>query len=169
MADIRIRDESPEDAPLIEQITKSAFLSARHAYGAEQHIVAALRKAGCLTISKVATRAGEVVGHVAISPIRISGSDRQWYGLGPISVLPDCQGRGIGSALAMDALLALSEFGAAGCVVLGDPRYYGRFGFRHEGALKLPGVPPEYFMAVAFEMPVPEGVVSYHEAFRARS
>lgn len=68
----------------------------------------------------------------------------------------------------MQALLVLSNSGAAGCVVLGDPHYYERFGFKADDALKLAGVPPEHFMVVAFDTPVPTGVVSYHEAFDAR-
>lgn len=66
----------------------------------EHHIVAALRDAGALIISLVAEQNGQIVGHVAVSPVMINGSDKEnWFGLGPISVLPDHQGQGIGSAL----------------------------------------------------------------------
>jgi len=167
--DIQIRAESPHDPSSIYRVTAAAFLDAPHTSHTEQFIVSALRKAGQLTVSRVAMHGEELVGHVAISPVRISGTDHGWYGLGPVSVLPDYQGRGIGSALVMDALLVLSSSGAAGCVVVGEPAYYERFGFKADGALKLPGVPPEYFLAVAFDTPVPVGVVSYHEAFDAQS
>ena len=127
----------------------------------------ALRKAGKLTVSRVAIHDDEVVGHVAASPVTLSGAAGSWYGLGPVSVLPSHQRRGIGSALIMDALLALSGSGAAGCVVLGTPSFYERFGFKANDALTLPGAPPENFLAVAFDSSPARGTVSYHEAFQA--
>lgn len=63
------------------------------------------------------------------------------------------------------ALDELRAIGAAGCVVLGEPDYYGRFGFAPVPGLVLPGVPPEYFMAIAFAPATPQGTVAYHEAF----
>ena len=66
------------------------------------------------------------------------------------------------------ALSALRELGANGCVVLGDPKYYGRFGFKPESALVLPDVPPEYFQAISFCGEVPVGTVVYHESFSAQ-
>jgi putative acetyltransferase len=66
------------------------------------------------------------------------------------------------------ALSALREIGAAGCVVLGDPKYYGRFGFKPGSALVLPDVPPEYFQAISFLGEVPVGTVAYHESFSAQ-
>jgi putative acetyltransferase len=64
------------------------------------------------------------------------------------------------------ALDQLREQGASGCVVLGEPGFYGRFGFAPEPGLILPGVPPEYFQALAFgdRLP-PMGEVEYHPAF----
>jgi predicted N-acetyltransferase YhbS len=167
--DIRIRQERPSDIAAVSRVTTAAFLTAPHTNHTEQFIVDALRKARKLTVSRVATDNNEVVGHVAVSPIRIGGEDGGWYGLGPVSVIPSYQRRGIGSALIMDALLALSSTGAAGCVVLGDPAFYERFGFKASAALTLPGVPPEYFTVVAFDVTIPSGVVSYHEAFHAHS
>jgi putative acetyltransferase len=52
---------------------------------------------------------------------------------------------------------------------LGEPRYYNRFGFRADPDLKLPGVPPEYFQAIAFDDSQPRGDISYHAAFNASS
>jgi len=66
------------------------------------------------------------------------------------------------------ALRLLREKGAAGCVLLGDPAYYSRFGFKAEPELVLPDVPPEYFQALAFGSSLPRGVVAYHAAFSAR-
>jgi putative acetyltransferase len=167
--DIKIRAESAHDIPAISSVIAAAFLTAPHTSYTEEFIVGALRRAGKLTVSRVATHNDEVVGHVAISPIEISGKALGWYGLGPVSVLPSYQRRGIGSALVMDALLILSSSGAGGCVVLGDPAFYERFGFSAHEALTLSGVPAEHFLAVAFDHVVPQGEVSYHDAFQARS
>jgi putative acetyltransferase len=56
----------------------------------------------------------------------------------------------------------------AGCVLLGEPEYYGRFGFQADPNLMLPDIPPEYFQAIALDSSRPRGTVSYHEAFKAR-
>jgi putative acetyltransferase len=168
MPRIHLRHEDPQDAAAIEHVTREAFLKARRTLHTEQFTVAALRRAGRMKVSKVAIHEGKVIGHVAISPVRVSGSDLGWYGLGPVSVLPSYQGRGIGSALIMDALLELSTSGAAGCVVLGEPAYYERFGFKAHTGLTLPHAPASHFMAAAFNEIVPTGIVSYHEAFEAQ-
>jgi putative acetyltransferase len=166
---VRIRQESANDLAAIRRVTAAAFLAAPHTSHTEQFIVDALRRAGKLAVSRVATYQDEVIGHVAASAVKINDKDCSWYGLGPVSVLPNYQGRGIGSTLVMDALVVLSGSGAAGCVVLGEPKFYERFGFKCNDALTLPGVPPGHFMAVAFDSSMPSGIVSYHEAFQARS
>ena len=106
------------------------------------------------------------MGHIAFSPVTISDGAADWYGLGPVAVLPEMQGRGIGAALIQAGLAELKARGAAGCVVMGDPAYYGRFGFAATAALTYPGVPPEYFMAQAFTQSA-KGRVAYHEGFAA--
>lgn len=163
-----IREESPSDAAAIHALTAAAFLNAPHTAHTEQFIVDALRQAGVLAVSLVAEQGGEVVGHVALSPVSISDGSTNWYGLGPISVEPALQGKGIGSLLMQTALGRLRELGAAGCVLVGEPAYYSRFGFRAEPGLTLPDVPPEYFQALPFGSSTPRGVVRFHEAFRAR-
>lgn len=160
-----IRQELPSDVAAIHSVTVAAFLNAPHTAHTEQFIVAALRNAGASSISLVAERAGEVVGHVAVSPVSISDGSAGWYGLGPISVKPELQRKGIGSLLMQAALGLLRERGAAGCVLVGDPAYYSRFGFRPESSLMLPHVPPEYFQALPFGPSLPRGVVTFHEAF----
>ncbi|MFM0501416.1 GNAT family N-acetyltransferase [Paraburkholderia caffeinilytica] len=164
---LKIRAESPADAPAIEQLTIAAFENAPHTNGAEHFIVNALRRAGQLSISLVAQDDDEIVGHIALSPISISNGATGWYGLGPISVLPGHQRRRIGSQLIESALSELRRLGASGCVVLGDPAYYGRFGFIATPQLVLPGVPPEYFQALLLTGALPAGDVTYHDAFNA--
>ncbi|WP_370305722.1 GNAT family N-acetyltransferase [Sinimarinibacterium flocculans] len=163
------RHETADDASAIETVTTAAFLHAEHRSGTEQHIIAALRDAGQLSVSVVTELDGRIVGHVAVSPVTISDGSEGWYGLGPISVLPECQHTGIGSALMREALSALRERGAQGCVLLGDPNYYRRFGFAPDPRLVLPGVPPEYFQALPFGDTAPTGTVAYHAAFDAQA
>ncbi len=165
---ITIRQESPADAQAIHALTKAAFLNAPHAVHTEHFIVDALRDAGALTLSLVAEDGGVVVGHVAISPVTLSSGTPGWYGLGPISVAPERHGQGIGSQLMLSALQQLKDMGAAGCVLAGDPAYYGRFGFAHQSNLVFPDLPPEFFLIVAFSEPVPQGVVRFHSAFDAK-
>lgn len=140
---IQIRNEVVGNIEQIHRVTELAFLHAPHTDHTEQFIVKALRRSGALTISKVAESHGEVISHVAISPVHISDGASNWYGLGPISVPPDFQGKGVGSRLMINALADLEAMGAAGCVVLGDPEYYGRFGFKVVDGLLFPDVPPE--------------------------
>ncbi len=166
---MRLRDENVGDVDGIDAVTRAAFAEAAHSSHTEHLIVRALRAAGALSVSLVAEDRTAIIGHVAISPVTIiDGLGRpvtRWYGLGPISVLPDRQGHGVGSALMAQALGLLRERGAAGCVLLGEPGYYQRFGFQADPALQLPGVPPAYFMTLPFEGFVPQGVVQYHAAF----
>jgi putative acetyltransferase len=164
---VDIRAEQPTDCEAIDAVTAAAFLNAPYSDHTEQFIVKGLRKAGELSISLVAELDGVVIGHVAVSPVTIADGSTGWFGLGPISVLPEYQGRGIGSQLMKTALDALRHMGAAGCVVLGEPAYYGRFGFRVEPRLVFPAAPAEYFQAISFGPPVPRGIVAYHRAFGA--
>lgn len=166
--DIRIRDERAGDAEPIHEVIVLAFRDAPHTEHTEQYIVNALREAGALTLSHVAEARGQVLGHVAISPVTISDGAAHWYGLGPISVLPEYQGRGVGAQLMKAVLAELEARQAGGCVVLGDPAYYGRFGFEVVAGLEYPDAPAEYFQALSFGGPFPQGTVSYHAAFSAR-
>jgi len=86
-----------------------------------------------------------------------------------VSVSPKYQGRGLGSRLVREALARLRAQGGRGCVLVGDPAYYGRFGFRAEPALVLPGVPPQYFQAVCLDGPIPAGTVTFDAAFEAKA
>lgn len=119
------------------------------------------------SLSLVTVKDGEIVGHVAFSPITISGEATKWYGLGPVSVWPDQQSKGIGQALIIAGLNRLRGMHAQGCVVLGDPAYYGRFGFVSDPELWYSDVPPEYFQRLSFAEITPKGEVKYHSEFGA--
>lgn len=172
MTIIDIRSEQASDIPTIRQITKAAFAPMAYSSQTEAEIIDALRDAGALTLSLVALDQGEIIGHVAFSPVTIDGEDlggddMGWYGLGPVSVRPDRQKGGTGGRLIREGLARLAGTGANGCVVLGEPDYYQRFGFEHHTGLYLEGVPAEYFMAQAFAGPVPSGRIRYHAGFDA--
>lgn len=167
---MQIRPEQPEDIAAIVALTTLAFAQAPHSSGTEAAIIDGLRDAGALTLSLVAsddTDAADLLGHVAFSPVSIGGVACGWYGLGPVSVRPGRQRGGIGSALIREGLQRLRDKGAGGCVLLGDPAYYARFGFANDPALTLEGVPPAYFMALSFDGKAPVGAVRYHPAFDA--
>ncbi len=160
-----VRPEHEADIDAIRTLTETAFRTAPHADGTEHLIIDRLRAAGALALSLVAEADGTVVGHVAFSPVVISDGSAGWYGLGPIAVDPARQGEGVGGRLVREGLDRLKARGATGCVLLGDPAYYGRFGFSPDPRLTLDGVPPEYFLRVAFSPVYGEGTVSYHPGF----
>nr|WP_315529540.1 N-acetyltransferase [uncultured Achromobacter sp.] len=163
---MQIQPEGPDDRDTIFALTQAAFRDHPHSQQTEGYIIDALREAGVLTLSLVAREDAGIVGHIAFSPVQISDGSPDWYGLGPVAVLPGRQGRGIGAALVREGLDRLKALGAAGCVVMGEPSYYARFGFAQTPALTYPGVPPEYFMAQAFTLPA-QGQVAYHKGFDA--
>jgi putative acetyltransferase len=167
MKSVRIRAEAEQDASAIAAVTQAAFAGHPHSRQTEHHIVAALSAAGALLVSLVAEAKGEVIGHVAFSPVRIDGADMGWVGLGPVSVRPDQQGRGIGTRLVEAGLAAVRNLGKRGCVLVGEPGFYGRFGFRPAPGLVLPDVPPEYFLALSFADAMPRGIVAFHPGFQA--
>ena len=159
-----LRPETPADRAAIQALTAAAFDGHPHSDGSEPRIIEALRDSDALTLYLVAEIDGEVVGHVAFSPVEWPGQG-DWFGLGPVSVAPARQGQGIGRQLIDHGLDALRNQGARGCVVLGDPDYYDRFGFVQNPRLTYPGPPPEYFKALAFGPIQGSGDVAYHPAF----
>jgi putative acetyltransferase len=167
--DWTIRSETPADIDAITEVTAAAFAALAISQHTEQYVIRALREAGALAVSLVAEVEGRVVGHVAFSPVGISDGTRGWYGLGPVSVLPEHQRRGIGRTLIERGLALLHERGGKGCALVGDPGYYARFGFRNVPGLVHEGVPPEVFLVLPFTDAVPRGSVVFHDAFRARS
>lgn len=163
-----IRPEVSSDEDSIEQVTRQAFLSHPFSHQTEQFIIRALRTAHALSVSLVAEEAGRIVGHIGFSPISISDDATGWYGLGPISVAPAWQHRGIGRALIEKGLAELRKIGANGCVLVGDPAFYTRFGFADNPALVLEGVPREYVLSLSFGTFPARGNVEFHPAFQAK-
>lgn len=163
-----LRDETPADIDAITDVTLAAFRTLAISSHTEQFIVRALRAAKALAVSLVAELDGRVVGHIAFSPVAMSDGTPGWYGLGPVSVRPECQRQGIGRALVEAGLARLQALGARGCCLVGHPEYYRKFGFANAPGLALEGVPPEFFFALSFDGRVPRGSVTFHDAFMAQ-
>ncbi len=162
-----IRNERASDIEAIAEVTIVAFRTLPISNHTEQFIINALRTANALTISLVAEMDGRVVGHIAFSPVTISDGSLNWYGLGPVSVLPEYHRQGIGKSLIQEGLSLLKELGGQGCTLVGDPNYYKRFGFRNIPGLVHERIPQEVFLALPFTEKVLQGVVVFHEGFLA--
>lgn len=164
---IIIRNETAADVSAITDVTVAAFQTLAISNHTEQFIVAALRAAQALTLSLVAELDGRVIGHIAFSPVTIADGTQNWYGLGPLSVLPEYQRQGIGKALIQAGLSRLKELNAQGCCLVGHPDYYRKFGFKNTPELVLEGVPQEAFFALSFSGHTPQGAVTFHDGFKA--
>jgi putative acetyltransferase len=162
-----IRNERNSDIGAISEVTIAAFQDHPISNQTEQFIVTALRDAKALTISLVAEVEGQVVGHIAFSPVTISDGSQNWHGLGPVSVLPEFQQQGIGKSLVREGLALLKALGSQGCVLVGDPNYYQRFGFRNISEFFHEGVPPENLLVLPFGDNEPRGIIVFHEGFGA--
>jgi putative acetyltransferase len=165
--EIMIRSETREDIGAIAEVTVAAFRTLKVSDQTEQFIIEALRAARALTVSLVAEVGGRVIGHIAFSPVTMSDGTQDWYGLGPVSVLPEYQRKGIGKALIREGLSRLKGLGARGCCLVGHPEYYRKSGFDNVPKLVCEGVPPEVFLALSFDGKTPRGTVSFHEGFKA--
>jgi putative acetyltransferase len=164
---IVIRNEMDEDVSTITEVTIAAFKTLAISNHTEQFIIEALRAADALTVSLVAEVNGRVIGHIAFSPMTISDGTPNWYGLGPVSVLPEHQRQGIGKALIWEGLSRLKDLNARGCCLVGHPDYYKKFGFKNVSGLMLEGVPQEVFFTLSFDGHTPRGSVTFHEGFKA--
>jgi len=162
-----IRSETGADASAIAEVTVAAFKTLEISHHTEQFIIAALRAAKALTVSLVGEADGRVIGHIAFSPVTISDGTRDWYGLGPVSVLPEYQRQGVGKALIQEGLSRLKDMNAKGCCLVGHPDYYRKFGFKNMPELVLEGVPREVFFALSFDGNTPHGTVAFHDGFKA--
>ena len=166
---MHIRHESPADIHAVRTLVYRAFINHPHhepgATPIEHDVVDRLRERGELELALVAERDGQLVGHIAFSPVTINGEDHRWLGLAPVAVHPDHQHQGIGSRLIHTALKQLKATGFKGFVLLGDPAYYRRFGFEQNPALTFPGVPAEYFQALPCTPDIPRGEVAFTPAF----
>ncbi|MFA5120745.1 GNAT family N-acetyltransferase [Zavarzinia sp.] len=158
-----IRNETAADIPAIGRLITDAMRLLPQATGTEAGIVEKLRAEGALALSLVAEDGGQVVGHLAASAARIGAQDG-WGLIGPLAVSPPRHRQGIGSALMAEALRRLRTT-CRGAALVGDPAYYGRFGFRAFPGLHIPGCPPEVVQALPFDGTEPCGELTHHPAF----
>lgn len=162
-----IQPEAPGDYGAIYDLVKRAFAPMPFSDGGEQDLVDALRDTGDLALSLVAiSPEGAVIGHIGFSPVTIGHSACQWFQMAPVSVTPELQHKGIGSALIHAGIEQLRAQGAGGVAVVGNPVYYERFGFA-----VLAGLAPEsahdapYFRAQVLAGDTPNGTLRYAPAF----
>jgi putative acetyltransferase len=161
-----IRDQTEADFDAVHDLVIAAFKTLPIACGREQFVMDTLWRNRSAIVALVAND-GIIVGQAAFSKIVVDRRDVGWHGCGPVSVLPTRHKQGIGSALMREGLKRLKTLGSKGCVVVGDPAYYPRFGFANTDALREPGVPPEVFMAILFDGEMPRGDVAFDPAFEA--
>lgn len=163
-----IRAEAAADIPAIDGLLRDCFDG-----GEEAELVAELRKSGDLSLSLVAEAGGEIIGHIAFSPLRFEDRpDARFHALAPLAVAEGFRCNGLAARLAESGLAHFRETGADGVIVLGNPAYYRRFGFS-------PGLASDlncdwsgpYLQALLFDRPLtrPAGKLSYAAAFNALS
>jgi putative acetyltransferase len=167
LSNLLVRDEESSDYRAISDVTIAAFERMEISDHTEQFIIEALRSAKSLSVSLVAEVDGRVVGHIAFSPVTMSDGTEDWYGLGPVSVHPDFQRKGIGKRLIREGLSRLNDLKAKGCCLVGYPQYYRQFVFENVEGLIHEGVPPEAFFVLSFDGNIPQGHVVFHEGFKA--
>lgn len=166
--DTLIRPEALGDVPAIADVTDQAFGGP-----AESLLIERLRAAGAATVSLVAERGPEVVGHILFSPMVIEGpnGDAEALGLAPMAVRPDLQKAGIGSALIRTGLESCRKMDVGRVILLGHPEYYPRFGFQPASTFGIKGdyeVPDEVFMAIELIPGAFDGITGtahYHKEF----
>ena len=158
---MHIRLETPADHAAIHALTQAAFAPMSYSDGTEADRIDRLRADGDLTLSLVAEMAAGVVGHVAFSPVFMDGQSDGWFGLGPVAVSPERQRQGIGSALIRAGLDRLQASGARGCVLIGSPAYYRRFGFAADGRVSYRAIPTRNVMWLAFGDHRPAGELKF--------
>ena len=163
-----IRPESLKDREPIAGVTTAAFGKPN-----EARMVESIRDSDGFVpeLSLVAELEGVVVGHVMLSYVELGEDSRRVLELGPMSVAPERQRNGIGSALVEDALGRADNRGEPLVLVLGHPTYYPRFGFRPASELGVfppdPRIRDAVFMAIPLRAydPTLQGRVVFPPAF----
>lgn len=158
-----IRNEIDGDVSAIRKVVTEAMKVLQQSTGAEAAIVDRLRADNALSLSLVAEDGGEMVGYLAASDALI-GAEAGWGLIGPVAVLPPRHGQGIGSALMAEAIRRLRA-GCKGAALVGDPGYYGRFGFKAFPDLRLGDIPARFVQALPFDGSEPKGELIHHPAF----
>ncbi|MEO0441529.1 MAG: N-acetyltransferase [Pseudomonadota bacterium] len=162
---ISIRGEKPSDQARIYDITARAFAPMPFSDGNEQDLIDRFRKAGALEISLVAEQDDAVVGQVTFTRAIAADGSPGWYALGPVSVEPELQSQRIGEQLIEAGLAELRQRGAAGCILVGNPDYYRRFGFRGFPQLCPERQPKDFFQILPLGVAEPDVEIEFHPLF----
>lgn len=165
MIAVLIRPERPDDHAEIFDVTQRAFAPMPYADGDEQELIGRFRDTGALALSLVAEKDGAVVGQITFTPAFAADDAPGWYALGPVSAAPELQHQGIGSALINAGITWLQEQDAAGCILIGNPAYYCRFGFRPYPELAPAGMPAEFYQILPLRIADPAAIVAFHPLF----
>jgi len=162
-----IRAEKEDDRDAVHAVNEAAFDTP-----SEADLADALRKQADPLVSLVADDSGQIVGHLILSPMSLSGDpDLAVMGLGPMAVSPEHQRKGIGSELVEAGLERCRQMHVAAVIVLGHPEYYPRFGFSPAARFGIKSeydVPDEVFMAMELTpdaLTGKSGTAKYHPAF----
>jgi putative acetyltransferase len=162
--EINIRNEEAKDLEQVREILCNAFPTA-----AESKLVDTLRRNGAAIISLVALRDEQVLGHILFSPVSTAPpNEAKGIGLAPVAVHTAFQAQGIGSQLIREGLKLCKELGYDYCVVLGDPKYYQRFGFEKASKFGLQneyGADDEFRLIRLSEHEISPGEVQYAPEF----
>jgi len=158
-----IRTELEKDIEAISVVVTESLAIIPQSTGTEAKIVEALRAQNALDLSLVAVENDTVIGYLAASDARIGDRDG-WSLIGPLGVTPPRRLQGIGSLLMEDALKRLRKT-KRGVVLVGEPSYYSRFGFKAFPNMTVAGCPPEVVQALPFDGTEPVGEVYHHRAF----
>ncbi len=162
---LTIRDENSKDYQQIELLTDSAFKGKPYSAGNEATIPQKLRDLNAITFALVAEYEGDIVAHIAVSTVHINTSHQGVFAIGPLSVSPEFQGKGIANKLVKIALKRLKKNSAICCLLVGDPKFYSFLGFRLETNLTYKDAPKEYFQSYYFQQVKLQGEVTFPHAF----
>ncbi|KNF09051.1 acetyltransferase, GNAT family [Gottschalkia purinilytica] len=172
---IKIRKETEKDYSITEDVIEKAFREMEFTDHMEQYLVARLRKTENFIpeLSLIAEVEGKVVGHILLSRITINNGEKAFesLALAPVSVLPEYQNKGIGSALISESIKIAKKMKFKSIIVLGHEKYYPKFGFRPASYWNITSpfeVPEKSFMALELEDGGLDGVsgeVTYPKAF----
>lgn len=159
-----MRLEEPRDASQIRDLLETSFPG----YG-EAVLVDRLRSDGDIDLSLVAEDQGVVIGYIAFSRLMVVGGDKPFHAqaLAPLAVYPEYQQQGVATRLVREGHACIAAMGATLSVVLGEPSYYGRFGYSHKRAAHFEcEYQSPYLMALSFGAAPWEGELVYPQAFR---
>ena len=163
MSDVTVQTTSPDDYPEVANLVERAFGGT-----GEVELISRLRENNDVLLELVGRKNGILTGHILFSRVKITGKNHDAVALAPLAVLPEFQKQGVGSLLIQTAHTKLVAAGETLSLVLGDPAYYGRFGYEHLRAAGFESAyQGKYLQALAFADAPSTGVLQYAPAFGA--